>query len=369
MQTISNFLVSEPSSAPAQVRPGKGKNFADHAVRVLRAGARSRIRLVDCLAAAGVALPAQDASEDNESILQALARSFISQQECSRLLNSIKEALNDECYGLCAHPCRRGTFAFAVEMALRSDTLTGAVDVFFRFYGVVTEDLYFEKVVVGDDVELRVSLNQPELDPDGILCDYWLVSLHLLLSWMAGYMFPVKRVDMTLDQASLNGCLSPFLRGECRTGQTQNALVFSRKYLTLPVIRTLAELQEHLALLALGVPQWPKSSPGWSSRVRAVLRQSLSQRLHWPSQDEVCRDLGVTSQTLRRHLRSEGAIYQALSDELRRDLAIEKLCLQRMPVAEVAAQLGYAEPRSFSRAFKQWTQMSPSTYQRRREKT
>ena len=46
------------------------------------------------------------------------------------------------------------------------------------------------------------------------------------------------------------------------------------------------------------------------------------------------------------------------------DIAIEKLSVQNMSVNDVAVMLGFSEPRSFSRAFKQWSGLPPSAYRR-----
>jgi AraC-like DNA-binding protein len=59
--------------------------------------------------------------------------------------------------------------------------------------------------------------------------------------------------------------------------------------------------------------------------------------------------------------------FQGLKDSLRRDLAIEWLTAGRLPVAEVAAELGYAEPSAFHRAFRKWTGVTPGAYRRRGE--
>lgn len=44
------------------------------------------------------------------------------------------------------------------------------------------------------------------------------------------------------------------------------------------------------------------------------------------------------------------------------DLAIEKLIRGNHSVAMIAEMLGYSESRAFTRAFKQWTGMSPVHY-------
>ena len=65
---------------------------------------------------------------------------------------------------------------------------------------------------------------------------------------------------------------------------------------------------------------------------------------------------------MRRRLREEGHSYQSLKDELRRDMAITRLQDSRRRIEDIAADLGFAEPAAFYRAFKKWTGAKPSDY-------
>jgi len=70
----------------------------------------------------------------------------------------------------------------------------------------------------------------------------------------------------------------------------------------------------------------------------------------------------MAPQTLRRKLKTENTNYKEIKDAIRRDLAIGKLMHENLPVADIAVQLGFLEPASFARAFKQWTGLSPAKY-------
>ncbi|MDQ5915805.1 MAG: hypothetical protein QG584_1697, partial [Pseudomonadota bacterium] len=52
-------------------------------------------------------------------------------------------------------------------------------------------------------------------------------------------------------------------------------------------------------------------------------------------------------------------------DALRRDIALARITKTSQPVATLAADLGYADPSAFYRAFVAWTGVSPSAYRRR----
>jgi AraC-like DNA-binding protein len=78
--------------------------------------------------------------------------------------------------------------------------------------------------------------------------------------------------------------------------------------------------------------------------------------------DEMASQLHVTPQTLHRSLKREGTSYQRIKDSIRRDIAVTRLVKDRMPVNQVAEIVGFSEARSFTRAFKNWTGLSPREY-------
>ncbi|SCU91258.1 Ornithine utilization regulator (fragment) [Cupriavidus necator] len=73
----------------------------------------------------------------------------------------------------------------------------------------------------------------------------------------------------------------------------------------------------------------------------------------------------ISASTLQRRLAVEGTSFQSLKDQLRRDLAIERLSTSSTPVSQLAAQLGFADTTAFNRAFKVWTGSTPGSYRRR----
>ncbi|MCI4679380.1 helix-turn-helix domain-containing protein [Rhodoblastus acidophilus] len=79
------------------------------------------------------------------------------------------------------------------------------------------------------------------------------------------------------------------------------------------------------------------------------------------SRDDVCRELGVSARTLANRLESYGATYSSLADEARFEAA-RSLLTKDVPIAAVAAQLGFAEQSAFTRAFKAWSGLAPARW-------
>jgi AraC-like DNA-binding protein len=74
----------------------------------------------------------------------------------------------------------------------------------------------------------------------------------------------------------------------------------------------------------------------------------------------------VSPRTLRRRLREEGTSFRGLLDRIRFQAAEDRLRERTLSLAEIAAELGYANQANFARAFHRWTGESPSAYRRRR---
>lgn len=98
----------------------------------------------------------------------------------------------------------------------------------------------------------------------------------------------------------------------------------------------------------------------WSFRVKNLLRLMIRQDL--PRKEFIAEKLGMTSRTLQRKLAEEGTGYQELLDELRQEMAQNYLRDSSLSIDEIGAMLGFAEPRSFHRSFKQWMGQTPGQY-------
>lgn len=99
-----------------------------------------------------------------------------------------------------------------------------------------------------------------------------------------------------------------------------------------------------------------------STRVRMHLQKTMPA---WPDLASTARALHMSVSTLQRHLMAERTTFQALKDELRRDLAINRLNTSAVPLVALAAELGFSDSAAFQRAFKCWTGSPPGAYRRR----
>lgn len=90
-------------------------------------------------------------------------------------------------------------------------------------------------------------------------------------------------------------------------------------------------------------------------RVEEVMTRRLASG---PGMAVVAHEMGMSRQTLYRHLKAEGTTFERVADQLRSELALELLGDGRT-VKEIAERLGFSDRSAFSRAFKRWRGTSP----------
>jgi AraC-like DNA-binding protein len=73
---------------------------------------------------------------------------------------------------------------------------------------------------------------------------------------------------------------------------------------------------------------------------------------------------GTSARTLQRRLADEGTSLSDEIDSLRRDRALSLVTGGRDPVGDIAADLGYSDQSSLSRAMRRWTNKPPTHLRR-----
>jgi AraC-like DNA-binding protein len=98
-------------------------------------------------------------------------------------------------------------------------------------------------------------------------------------------------------------------------------------------------------------------------RVRAEIQRGLG--VGKGDLAAVSRALAVSSRTLQRRLGTHGTSFQAILDDERRIVAIDRMARAGAVVTDVAFLLGFSDTTAFSRAFRRWTGQTPSEFRAR----
>lgn len=301
----------------------------------------------------------------HEKLSQADARAHGDQM--TRLVQSVWEALGDEFMGCTEHPCKPGAFAFMARHSLHYNSLGAVLRQGILFYNLFTDDIQMILEQQGDRVVLGVEFSKPELDPDYFFREFWLIIWHRFASWIIGKKIPLHEVSFTCPKPAHQSELKYLFPCQHRFNRPVLQFSFNAAFLSLAPVQTQRDLSQFLRHSPADLITIPGDEEGFRARIRSSLLHQDGNVLHCPSLERLAGSFNISSQTLRRKLKREGTSYPQIKDEIRRDLAVEKLFSQKLSVSEIAHSLGYSESRSFTRAFKQWTGVTPSAYLLRKE--
>jgi AraC-like DNA-binding protein len=98
----------------------------------------------------------------------------------------------------------------------------------------------------------------------------------------------------------------------------------------------------------------------FSDDIRRLLRTRLTG--NHCSADDIAAVLTMHRRTLSRHLKSDGMGYRAITNEIRFEIARQLLQDTQVPLAQIAAALGYSEASAFTRAFRRWSGQTPTAW-------
>jgi AraC-like DNA-binding protein len=268
---------------------------------------------------------------------------------------------------------RPGSFEFLCRGCLSAATLADALARASRFLHIVLPDLAVSVRRSHGHAELVIAetrkLAEHTDDPGRIFAFEWLLRLlHGLACWFAGrgisldsVIFPYRKPDHFADYALIfteDSRFAPTVPG----GTGTLVASFNANLLDLPVRRDEAALTAFLDGAPGKITMLYRRDRELVIRVRDLLRAALPSSL---GLDDIADRLHLSPRTIHRRLQEEGSSFRSIKDALRRDLALTKLTKRNEAIAQVAADLGYADTSAFYRAFVEWTGMAPTHYRQR----
>lgn len=340
--------VSEPSESKDSV--------SIHFVRAALAGLDSR----------GVArAPLLNAAGIPQSLL-AHDQSRVSAESFGALWLGIAAAIDDELFGLDARRMKVGSFAVLSRACARAEDLRGALKLAVQFFNVVMDDARVSLIEEGDAAALEIEELMPARRPaaDTIFAhETVLIMLHGLMCWLVGRRITMDRASFAYARPAWWAEYQSMYANDLRFDAPRSRLDFDARVLAANVVPDEAAVREFLREAPHNFIVKFKDRNSWSAHVRRRLRASPPSE--WPDLGQIAEELGVGLSTLHRKLDQEGVIFRDIKDSLRRDLAIDRLTHSTASVAQIAGELGFAEPSAFHRAFKQWTGARPGDYRQR----
>ena len=273
--------------------------------------------------------------------------------------------LDDEALGWFARPLPWGSYGMLARASLSAPTLGTALKRWCRHHRLLTPDITLTLVTTGEVASITLTEHRPPGGPGGgdSLREFCFVSVLRnvlgLACWFVDSRIPLLGASFGFDAPPHAEAYQVMFDGPTTFGDDETGIRFDARYLALPLKRDEAAMNQMLQR-ALPIQVRPyRRDRLLVQRVRQVL---ASQPLAAHNADDLAEQLNTSARTLHRQLKDEGATLQALKDEVRRQRAIEWLQRTAKPIKQVAEAAGFQNEKSFIRAFKGWTGVTPGEW-------
>lgn len=247
-----------------------------------------------------------------------------------------------------------GAFGVVEYVCRAAPTVGDALVQWVRYLRILNDAVTVGLVENGAVVHLRVLEDCDARAPASHELCFALVAARL--RELATRWVPLVSVDFA-HRVENPAAYERFFDAPVRFGCETTQLSFQRAALASPMKTAdpalLAILTRHAD--ALTTPPRTTDRP-FTAQVRRVLATAL--RSNEGHVDAVAKHLAVTTRSLQRRMKEEGSSFNAVREEVRRDLA-HRYIDEGMALSEVAFLLGFSEPSAFFRAFKRWTGLTP----------
>ena len=291
----------------------------------------------------------------------------VDQKQYNQLVLSVLRHLQDESGGVTPVRTPYGTSRMLIFAVMSCANLEQAMRraIEFNFSCVEPRDRSVHLDLVVDDNERTAHLEHfrgdgpdKQVNHETLLCNLamWL----RICSWLVGRQIEVVAAQCAQPSPQYVAAVRHFLQCPVEYGADTNRLSFGSSLLSLPIVRTEADLEQFLRTAPFQVVVG--GDMGQESIISRIRKALERQQEGLPSFEELADTLHMSVRTLRRRLDDEGVSYQQIKDDVRRDAACRLLVETRQSVSDVADAIGFSDASAFHRSFRKWTGMAPGEY-------
>ncbi len=289
----------------------------------------------------------------------------ITGDEFQRIIRYLIDKTQDPCFGLkSARYVQPGSYSVLGYMVMNCKNLKDAMTK-APTYEALIGDMGITDISILEDGNTEIRWNCQYTDTT--------VRMHMidnvLGSWVNFARFLVDRPDGKPKQIWLERALpsdeirkqyEATFRCPIRFNAPYNCIIADEHLLGLPMrqpdAQLLKTLESHAEILMADISKDQPLPLQTKNVIKGLLLEGI------PRKEMVAKRLGLTERTLQRRLQQFDTSYQNILDDLRKEQATELLTQTELPIQEIAARLGFSEPRSFHRSFKAWVGTTPGEY-------
>ncbi|HMN72693.1 MAG TPA: AraC family transcriptional regulator [Rhodoblastus sp.] len=267
--------------------------------------------------------------------------------------------LDDEALGWFSRRLPWGAYGMLCRASLTRGPLELALRRWRRHHRILTEDVLFA-LEVGNGL---ASWSIEERRDLGACREFCLVTLMRYVlgftCWSIDSKIALARAEFPFPQPAHVSVYPTIFCKNLVFDAPCAKIVFDARYLALPLKRDEADL-DHMLQRALPLTVLPyRRDRLLVERVRKLLRDAKTP---FATAEDIADALALSTRTLHRQLAREGASLRELKEEARVEIAQRALARGGASVKRVAHAAGFRNEKSFSRAFRAWTGVTPSAF-------
>ena len=287
----------------------------------------------------------------------------ISALQMEQVSDAAMRELDDEALGWFSRKLPWGSYGMLARASISAPSLGLALQRWCRHHGLITGDITLALEVVGDQATISITEHRKL----GALREFCLVSMlrniHGVACWLVDSRVPLQGARFPFRAPPHQAVYEVLFSGPTAFEAGPACISFDALYLELPLRRDEQALRQMLKR-ALPLTVLPYR------RDRLLVQRARQALANAPLQthnaEALAAVLHVSTRSLHRQLKDEGASLQGLKDEVRRARAEELLHRSERPLKQVAEAAGFQNEKSFIRAFRGWTGESPGEFRRNR---
>lgn len=261
-----------------------------------------------------------------------------------------------------AQSMRPGAFDVLDYAVRTAPTLRAALERLARYNRLVHDVARFTLVDREATVRVEHRFSRPGLQPCRQASEFTIASIVAFGSALTAKPVRPLTVEFIHEAPSSSSAHRMLFGLEPRFSSAVNAIELDRETVEREIPGAdpalSAVIERHAEALLAGRPEIESTAQRVRRELASMLRDGDASLV------AAAKRVGMSARSLQRRLADEGLSFDAVLDDLRRELALRYLADPRIAIAEVAYLTGFSEPSAFHRAFKRWTGTTPGDARR-----
>lgn len=260
---------------------------------------------------------------------------------------------------------RPGTLSVLSHAAMNAPDLRGAWSTLARYWRLVAEGTRLSLLESKGEAVMAFEVTDPSLPFAREGSESITAGQVLFARWLTQRDLRPLEVSFVFSEPRHAEAHRQLFGASVRFAAERTEVRWARSVLEVPVVaadptlRALFEARLREAAASVAV----EAEPEVLGKAREVILANLERGE--VTLDLVARRLATSRRSLQRRLSEAGTTFQELLDDCRRGLCFRLLEAEEASTEEIAFLVGFAEPSSFFRAFRRWTDTTPAEWRSR----